>query len=87
MEHGEKDLAHLLKEFAPVNGSMSGGLTDAKTKFYWEEMLEAVQVAHQVIIPIDRSDNDTLQYTNLKFSLFDLSFFNQRKISFYGWSF
>jgi hypothetical protein len=63
MEHGEKDLAHLLKEFAPVNGSMSGGLTDAKTKFYWEEMLEAVQVAHQVIIiPIDRSDNDTLQY-------------------------
>jgi len=50
MEHGEKDLAHLLKEFAPVNGSMSGGLTDAKTKFYWEEMLEAVQVAHQVII-------------------------------------
>ena len=24
------------------------GLTGVKTKFYWEEMLEAVQVAHQV---------------------------------------
>ena len=48
MEHGEKDLAHLLREYAPGNGSTNNGLTDAKTKFYWEEMLEAVQVAHQV---------------------------------------
>ncbi len=50
MEHGEKDLAHILKEYAPGNGSTKNELTDVKTKFYWEEMLEAVQVAHQVII-------------------------------------
>ena len=37
----------------PSNGAVvgatksRGGLTDAKTKFYWEEMLEAVQVIHR----------------------------------------
>ena len=50
MEHGEKDLAHILKEYAPGNGNKRSELTDVKTKFYWEEMLEAVHVAHQVII-------------------------------------
>ena len=62
MEIGEKDLSKLLKEMAVqdreqnrsqsvCNSSIARnrkrfGLTDAKTKFYWEEMLEAVQVIH-----------------------------------------
>lgn len=46
MEHGEKDLARLLKEYSAGNNSDKNELTDAKTKFYWEEMLEAVQVIH-----------------------------------------
>lgn len=51
MEYGEKDLAKILKELAASGPELlnrgvrcKGGLTDAKTKFYWEEMLEAVQV-------------------------------------------
>ena len=55
MEHGEKDLSRMLKEVIAARissnpDSYSGGggvrtaLTDAKVKFYWEEMLEAVQV-------------------------------------------
>lgn len=43
MEHGEKDLASLLKEMT----STERGLTNTKTKFYWEEMLEAVAVVHK----------------------------------------
>ena len=42
MECGEKDLGALLKELSAQNK----GLTDNKIKFYWEEMLEAVQVIH-----------------------------------------
>ena len=42
MEQGERDLANLLKEV-----SKDQELTDAKTKFYWEEMLETVDVVHQ----------------------------------------
>ena len=42
MECGEKDLGTLLKELSAANK----GLTDNKIKFYWEEMLEAVQVIH-----------------------------------------
>ena len=42
MENGERDLANLLKEVS----ASENGLTDAKTKFYWEEMLEAVYVVH-----------------------------------------
>ena len=50
MEHGEKDLARLLKEVIAARISSNGcdvrsALTDAKVKFYWEEMLEAVQVS------------------------------------------
>ena len=58
MEHGEKDLSRMLKEVIAARissnpDSYSGGggsgvrtaLTDAKVKFYWEEMLEAVQVS------------------------------------------
>ena len=44
MEFGSKDLARLLKDYT----DSERGLTEVKTKFYWEEMLEAVQVAHQV---------------------------------------
>jgi len=44
MEFGSIDLSRVLKETA----SSERGLTGVKTKFYWEEMLEAVQVAHQV---------------------------------------
>jgi len=44
MEFGSIDLARVLKETA----NSERGLTGVKTKFYWEEMLEAVQVAHQV---------------------------------------
>ena len=43
MEHGECDLARLLKQVSATEQ----GLTDAKTKFYWEEMLEAVSVVHR----------------------------------------
>ncbi len=43
MEHGERDLANMLKEVS----SSENGLTDAKTKFFWEEMLEAVSVVHR----------------------------------------
>ena len=43
MECGEKDLGTLLKEISKDNK----GLTDNKIKFYWEEMLEAVQVIHR----------------------------------------
>ena len=43
MECGEKDLGTLLKELSANNK----GLTDNKIKFYWEEMLEAVQVIHR----------------------------------------
>ena len=43
MECGEKDLGTLLKELSKDNK----GLTDNKIKFYWEEMLEAVQVIHR----------------------------------------
>jgi uncharacterized protein YqgV (UPF0045/DUF77 family) len=45
MEHGERDLTSILKEYS----CSQRGLTNVKTKFYWEEMLEAVQVAHQVL--------------------------------------
>ena len=60
MEYGEKDLGKLLNELcgktgknmdSSQSGSSAGGqkeLTDNKIKFYWEEMLEAVQVIHQV---------------------------------------
>ncbi len=44
MEHGEKDLSSLLKEMS----NSERGLTNTKTKFYWEEMLEAVQVVHKL---------------------------------------
>jgi len=56
MEHGEKDLSRLLKEViacrvsANPDGAVKdirSALTDAKVKFYWEEMLEAVQVIHR----------------------------------------
>ena len=43
MENGQRDLASLLKEIS----ASENGLTDAKTKFYWEEMLEAVSVVHK----------------------------------------
>ena len=43
MECGEKDLGTLLKDLSKDNK----GLTDNKIKFYWEEMLEAVQVIHR----------------------------------------
>ena len=57
MECGEKDLGILLKELCstnnsslkPTNGiavSKRRVLTENKVKFYWEEMLEAVQVIH-----------------------------------------
>jgi RIO-like serine/threonine protein kinase len=57
MECGEKDLGILLKELCTTNNSLlkqTKGkeeskrrvLTDTKIKFYWEEMLEAVQVIH-----------------------------------------
>jgi len=42
MEHGERDLANLLKELA----TSEEGLTDAATKYYWENMLQAVSVVH-----------------------------------------
>ena len=42
MELGETDLASNLKE---INKS-ARGLTDTKTKSFWEEMLEAVEVVH-----------------------------------------
>ena len=60
MEYGEKDLGKLLNEIcgktmknmaSSQSGSRAGErqeLTDNKIKFYWEEMLEAVQVIHQV---------------------------------------
>merc|ERR1712150_310704 len=56
MECGEKDLGTLLKELCSTTSGASkenGGrvvvkrLTDTKIKFYWEEMLEAVQVIHR----------------------------------------
>ena len=59
MEYGEKDLGKLLNELcgktvknmaSSQSGSSAGGqkeLTDNKIKFYWEEMLEAVQVIHR----------------------------------------
>ena len=40
MERGSQDLSNLLKE-------VSKSLTDTKTKFYWEEMLETVAVIHK----------------------------------------
>ena len=43
MEHGERDLANLLKE---LSTSEDQELTDAATKYYWENMLQAVQVVH-----------------------------------------
>ena len=57
MECGDRDLGTLLKELSsPNNSSLKQtngtsvskrrGLTDNKVKFYWEEMLEAVQVIH-----------------------------------------
>ena len=60
MEYGEKDLGKLLNELCGksvknVGSSESSSkavqrreLTDNKIKFYWEEMLEAVQIIHQV---------------------------------------
>ena len=59
MEYGEKDLGRLLKELCSANdmnnkssssatvSKRRGDLTGNKIKFYWEEMLEAVQVIHQ----------------------------------------
>jgi len=61
MEHGEKDLSRMLKDVIAARLHSSSGqagtsvakdairnaLTDAKVKFYWEEMLEAVQVIHR----------------------------------------
>jgi serine/threonine-protein kinase TTK/MPS1 len=43
MEYGERDLSNMLKEVT----ASENGLTDAKTKFYWEEMLEAVATVHK----------------------------------------
>ena len=42
MELGESDLASVLK----LINKDTRGLTDAKTKFYWGEMLETVEVVH-----------------------------------------
>ena len=42
MELGERDLASMLKE----KNKEARGLTDAKTKSFWEEMLETVEVVH-----------------------------------------
>ena len=42
MELGESDLASMLK----LINKDARGLTDAKTKFYWGEMLETVAVVH-----------------------------------------
>jgi len=61
MEHGEKDLSRMLKDVIAARLHSASGqagtsvakdairnaLTDAKVKFYWEEMLEAVQVIHR----------------------------------------
>ena len=43
MELGESDLATVLKL---IINQDTRGLTDAKTKFYWGEMLETVEVVH-----------------------------------------
>ena len=60
MEYGEKDLGKLLNELCGKSVKNVGSsesarkavqrreLTDNKIKFYWEEMLEAVQIIHQV---------------------------------------
>ena len=60
MEYGEKDLGKLLNELCGKSVKNVGSsesarkavqrreLTDTKIKFYWEEMLEAVQIIHQV---------------------------------------
>jgi len=45
MEHGERDLANLLKELSTSEDEDSA-LTDAATKYYWENMLQAVSVVH-----------------------------------------